>query len=246
MISHISGPNGDDKWHFLDNDLHRNIEQQFKSTNFSSISYQGYQIAAWMKSLLAINDMDNKDYIDIGTNYGNFVLPLSNLFNEVHCFEIDSDLREALKLNAEQKDNIVIYDCGLGSSEAEVRFHYHRPTGTSHVCDVEYMTEENDRCRWHQHHKFGYEKIKTLDSFNFNNVGFIKIDVEGYEIEVLKGSINTIEKNRPVFWIEFNPKRSMDQVEIDRRNMFKMFNDLDYYVFDVRRLDVCFIPREYS
>lgn len=244
MISYILSPAGD-KWYYLDSDLHPHIEKQFKTTTFTDITYQNDQIKFWMNSLLVINNMADKDYIDIGTNYGNFALPLSNLFNAVHCFEINSDLREALKLNTEQKDNIIMYDCGLGSIEKEVRFHYHIPTGTSHVCNSN-MGEINDKCRWHQHHKFGYEKIKTLDSFNFNNVGFIKIDVEGYEFEVLKGGINTIEKNRPVCWIEFSPKRSQDQQEIDRLKMFKMFNDLDYYVFDVRLRDVCFIPRELS
>lgn len=44
--------------------------------------------------------------------------------------------------------------------------------------------------------------VKTLDSFNFDNVGFIKLDVEGWEEEVLKGAVNTINKYRPVMYIE--------------------------------------------
>jgi FkbM family methyltransferase len=44
--------------------------------------------------------------------------------------------------------------------------------------------------------------VQTLDSLNLENVGFIKIDVEGWEEEVLKGSINTINKYKPVMYIE--------------------------------------------
>ena len=43
---------------------------------------------------------------------------------------------------------------------------------------------------------------RTIDSFNFSNVGLIKIDVEGAEKEVLMGARNTIIDNRPNLIIE--------------------------------------------
>ena len=36
---------------------------------------------------------------------------------------------------------------------------------------------------------------KTLDSYNFNDIGFIKIDTEGNELRILKGAISTIIRN---------------------------------------------------
>jgi FkbM family methyltransferase len=45
-------------------------------------------------------------------------------------------------------------------------------------------------------------EIKTLDSFHYTNVSFIKIDVEGHENEVLNGAIDTIQNSRPVMIIE--------------------------------------------
>ena len=50
--------------------------------------------------------------------------------------------------------------------------------------------------------KNGNESVTTLDSFNLDNISFIKIDVEGYELKLLKGAFNTIEKNKPVIFIE--------------------------------------------
>lgn len=44
--------------------------------------------------------------------------------------------------------------------------------------------------------------VATLDSFAIENVGLIKIDVEGFEEEVLKGGIETINRCRPVLYIE--------------------------------------------
>ena len=45
--------------------------------------------------------------------------------------------------------------------------------------------------------------IKKLDSFNLTS-DFIKIDVEGYELKVLEGSIKHIKKNNPIILIEKN------------------------------------------
>jgi hypothetical protein len=44
--------------------------------------------------------------------------------------------------------------------------------------------------------------LKTLDSFNFTNIDMIKIDVEGFEGEILAGAMKTIELNKPVLVIE--------------------------------------------
>jgi FkbM family methyltransferase len=45
-------------------------------------------------------------------------------------------------------------------------------------------------------------EVRTLDSFNFENVGLIKIDVEGYEEEVLRGAVETIARCKPILYIE--------------------------------------------
>ena len=45
---------------------------------------------------------------------------------------------------------------------------------------------------------------RTLDSFKLNNVDGIKIDVEGYELQALKGSIKTISDHKPWLVIELN------------------------------------------
>jgi FkbM family methyltransferase len=44
--------------------------------------------------------------------------------------------------------------------------------------------------------------VVTLDSFNFTDVGFMKIDVEGFEERVLRGAVDTIARCRPIMYIE--------------------------------------------
>lgn len=41
-----------------------------------------------------------------------------------------------------------------------------------------------------------------MDQFGYENICFIKIDVEGMEIEVLKGAYETIQKSKPYIMVE--------------------------------------------
>lgn len=45
-------------------------------------------------------------------------------------------------------------------------------------------------------------ELRTLDSFRFDRVSFIKIDVEGHEEAVIEGALETLRRNRPALLIE--------------------------------------------
>lgn len=45
-------------------------------------------------------------------------------------------------------------------------------------------------------------ELRNLDSFGFERVSVLKIDVEAYEDEVINGAVDTIRRNRPVVVIE--------------------------------------------
>jgi hypothetical protein len=51
----------------------------------------------------------------------------------------------------------------------------------------------------------GLIQMKPLDSFQIDQVDFIKIDVEGYEDQVVRGAKCTLLKHKPVVLIEQKP-----------------------------------------
>ena len=62
-------------------------------------------------------------------------------------------------------------------------------------------------------------KLRTLDSFNLDKLDFLKIDVEGYEENVLQGGMNTIRRFLPIIILE--TYKDMINFQILKENEFK-------------------------
>jgi FkbM family methyltransferase len=54
--------------------------------------------------------------------------------------------------------------------------------------------------------------MRRLDDYGLDNVGFVKVDVEGHELEVLKGGEETIRQNRPSLLIEIEDRHRKNAV----------------------------------
>lgn len=126
--------------------------------------------------------------IDAGANYGIMSYNLNSKFSKIYAFEVESRVRECLKKNVEKfhLDNVVVCDCGLSDKEESVSLNYLKNTFGTYINKTEPGTNV---CR-------------TLDSFELTNVGFIKLDCEGYEPYILRGAEHTIKKYKPVILME--------------------------------------------
>jgi FkbM family methyltransferase len=126
--------------------------------------------------------------IDAGASYGIMSYNLNEQFSKIYAFEVDTSVRECLKKNVEkfQLDNVVVCECGLGDKEETVSLIYNKNTFCTHV---NRMMPGTNIC-------------KTLDSFELTEVGFIKLDCEGYEPYILQGAEHTIKKYKPVILME--------------------------------------------
>jgi FkbM family methyltransferase len=55
-------------------------------------------------------------------------------------------------------------------------------------------------------------QVKRLDDFGLDNVGLVKVDVEGHELAVLRGAADTLRRNRPATVIEAEIRHHPDAV----------------------------------
>jgi hypothetical protein len=66
--------------------------------------------------------------------------------------------------------------------------------------------------------------VRTLDSFAFEQVSLIKIDVEGHETQVIEGSLSTIARSQPALLVEIEQRHC--SVPIDA--IFQRISALGY------------------
>ena len=118
--------------------------------------------------------------IDIGSNVGMWTRELAQKFKLVYCFEPNPNFNECFRRNITE-NNVKLFEFGLSNKEHTASQEFNSTQMTN--------TPGNVQCR-------------TLDSFNLNNINFIKIDVDGFEVEVLEGAVETITRNNPVINIE--------------------------------------------
>lgn len=128
--------------------------------------------------------------LDIGANFGVMGQALERSGFDVISFEPQPDVFKVLCKNVAGEK----YNCGLGVD-----------SGTYQMPKVLLGSRAN-----YGGMGIGYRSdlgtidvtVSTLDSFEFTDVGFMKIDVEGFEESVLRGGAETIARCRPIMYIE--------------------------------------------
>ena len=137
--------------------------------------------------------------LDIGANIGVIGQALRSRGFEVIGFEPQPELAELAKWNYDNAATMgnttkgVIINCALGSVE-----------GVAIMPKVQYSAKGNfGGLGLGESSIYGsYEvPVHTLDSYDIP-CGFMKIDVEGYELEVLRGAVDTIARCKPIMYIE--------------------------------------------
>jgi FkbM family methyltransferase len=170
--------------------------------------------------------------VDVGANQGLYSLLFSSLVGPtggVLSFEPDADLFAALRVNCRQNgaENIRCYNYALGArAEAKVLYRSRVNSGDNRLA-------RSDRPDWF--HEVDV-KTETLDSMLGNtSVDFIKIDVQGWELEVLKGMTGVCNNNPELrIYFEFWPfalrRAGCDPMQILqhlRQNGFSLYDTAD-------------------
>jgi FkbM family methyltransferase len=179
--------------------------------NLNEFTQCGYFFEPPASELIRLLENGGSVFIDIGANVGFFSLLSSYTFDNVISFEptprTNKSLKDNIKLN--KIKNIQVYDCALSDTKGEMTL-YENPynAGGNSLTKVAGETiAKSGRDDWGKHEVDVKTLDEILDKNNQEAISLIKIDVEGHEAEVLKGSQNTLSKYRPIIFAEIGEKR---------------------------------------
>jgi FkbM family methyltransferase len=146
----------------------------------------------WLKNKIKFNNV-----VDVGAYLGNHSVYFSNYFKGVVSFEPNPYSYDLLKINTKQKKNIKIYNFGLSNKNSTEDFYnYEFNHGGSSVIKNKKIPHTKHRAKFYSFDKLNLKK----------KIDLIKIDVEGNELNVLKGMKGTIQKSSPIILFETQKK----------------------------------------
>lgn len=134
----------------------------------------------------------NGCFVDVGANTGYWTFPLARKSMIVHAFEPSPQAFRVLQKKARKYPNIHVYPYALGEGHYKAKLNLHKTSANDSLVNKapDFSGKQVTTI------------VKSLDSFSFENVGLIKIDTEGYEIPVILGAKQTIQKRKPRLIIE--------------------------------------------
>lgn len=174
---------------------------------------------------MVFGDVDT--FVDIGANVGIFacIMARKKLFDpnfKVIAFEPHPDTFQRLKRNTEGS-GVEIFNVGLGAEEGSVEF---VDGAVSHV-----FTRSEAQSAYNISSERLMIRIERLDAFDFTGRKlFLKIDVEGQELDVLKGAASLFERQQiaGVYLDGF-----------DDRRVCAFLTRYGFKFFDLRRIAPC-------
>ena len=138
-------------------------------------------------------DVSNSTAIDIGSNIGNHAIEFAKYFKKVICYEPNPRAYDLLATNTKHLKNVEVFNWGVGSKEEylQLQENINNIGGSS----AKYQIDEKNIVNI---------EIKPLDNDfdSLKKVMLLKIDVEGMEIDVLKGAEKIITKFYPLICFE--------------------------------------------
>ncbi|TSA45660.1 FkbM family methyltransferase [bacterium] len=138
--------------------------------------------------------------IDIGANIGVHALILSKIAKEVHAFEPCSKPRQKLNENLQLNNikNVTVYPDAVSDVSKTSNLVVQEKSSTKLGSATLYGDDSLDILEQET------VRVRTLDSYKFKRVDFLKIDTEGGELHVLRGAEDTLRRCNPIILFEYS------------------------------------------
>jgi len=175
-----------DAWHFPDGETH--LPRRMQKGALRVDGRLTYQYPLYQSGLKHCHR--RRVAVDVGAHVGLFSYWMVRDFAQIVAFEPVEAHRECWVANVPARAGDVLHACALGAGPGTV--------------DMETTPGSSGGTRVAGQ---GDIPLCTLDSLGLPMIDLLKIDVEGYELEVLQGAAATIVRCRPVVIVEQRAKQ---------------------------------------
>lgn len=141
--------------------------------------------------------------VDLGANIGLFSSQFAKRFETVWAFEPIPDIRACLERNV--PENVIVQPFAVGDRPSVQKMHQTvKNAGGSFIFDHPDIPVPPSNPP--SANRIIDVEVRTLDSFDIENVDLIKLDIQGAEYLALRGAEQTIKRWKPVIMIEEKPR----------------------------------------
>ena len=200
-----------------------------------AISYLFSSVSNEKKLLKHIFNNKKIFYVDIGTNEGNYVGFLSNILNmrRIVTFEPIKKLNEKIR---ERYSNLKIdnFNYALSNKKGTRTFYQYNISSQSSFYEQNNLFKSLKKLN----KKIKIKTIKFDDFFNKNQViDFCKIDVQGEEMNVLKGMAKHLKtKKIDLIKIELSFVERYEKVKPNFYDILVFLNKFNYHLLSISKI----------
>lgn len=157
--------------------------------------------------------------VDVGANLGLYTLLFARKAARVYAFEPNSAIRKVCKRAVALNDyqNVILDGQAISDEGGLARFYVNRTHELSSL-----------RPRTHTAGIIDVEKVR-IDDLGLERVDWLKIDVEGHEVAVLRGAQRLIARNPQIrLIVEFIPEHG----GFDEEEFFRLLEGFEFKALD--------------
>ncbi len=190
------------------------------------LKYRGEEYEADVRQVFEDNINPGDIVVDVGAHIGWHTVFLSQLVGkdgQVFAFEPEPVNFTVLEKNVSELDNVVLENKAVSDANEEVRL---------------YLSEENSGD--HRIYKSGsresvtVESVRLDDYFGAQEIALVKIDIQGTEVEALRGMKSLMDYKALKLIVEFWP-HGLRLAGYEPEDMMNLLDDYRFRIFDIHQ-----------
>ena len=160
--------------------------------------------------------------VDVGANCGLYTRKLARLSRQVYTFEPSHQMADLLRRTS--ASNVSVHEIALSDQTGNAEL-FIPQDGDDLIHGLASLEPAVGASR----KAVASVNVPTarLDAIVRQDVAFVKIDVEGHELNVLRGAVELLEHSQPIFLVEAEDRHRLQAT----RSIFEFFEDRSYRGF---------------